>query len=115
MPHAESGPIFRFFHLFGPITLQNKDFNPFFGPSILTFHSGPVREHRNPPDTQNLHLEASNKMIEDYNALEVERENISEKSYRLGYEDGFTDSVDNNWSQAIETKAWLNHIIEAKL
>jgi len=60
-------------------------------------------------------LEASNKMIEDYNALEVERENISEKSYRLGYEDGFTDSVDNNWSQAIETKAWLNHIIEAKL
>ena len=54
-------------------------------------------------------------MIEDYNALEVERENISEKSYRLGYEDGFTDSVDNNWSQAIETKAWLNHIIEAKL
>ena len=45
---------FRFFDLFGPITLQNKDFNPFFGPSILTFHSGPVREHRNPPETQNL-------------------------------------------------------------
>ena len=43
-----------FFHLFSPITLQNKDFNPFFGPSILTFHSGPVREHRNPPDTPNL-------------------------------------------------------------
>jgi len=60
-------------------------------------------------------LKDSNKMIEDYSALEIERENISEKSFRLGYEGGFTDSVDNNWSQAIETKAWLNHIIEAGL
>ena len=60
-------------------------------------------------------LKASSKMIEDYSALEVERENISEKAFRLGYEDGFTDSVDNNWSQAIETKAWLNYKIEAKL
>ena len=61
------------------------------------------------------HLEASNKMIEDYNALEVERENISEKAFRIGYAEGFTDSFDDHWSQSIETKSCLNYKIEAKL
>ncbi len=60
-------------------------------------------------------LEASNKMIEDYNSLEVERENIPEKAFRLGYEEGFTEPDGTHWSQAIETKAWLNYKIEAKL